>query len=87
MKHIPVAGRNPSIAGHLNATRSAIATQLLNAQPNSPREDFDGWVHYGLAIGASLGVLPLLYPDAHTLPSTVVLEPLLTPPAAPPPSG
>jgi hypothetical protein len=71
----------------LNATRNAISEQLQAAQPERTRDEIDGWIHYGLAIGAGLGVLPLLYPDAHTLPYNVVLEPLLTPPAAPPPGG
>jgi AcrR family transcriptional regulator len=82
MEYLRMARYHPRIASHLQATRNAIIDQIQAAQPDHPRQDIEGWVHYGLAIGAGLGVLPLLYGDATNLPFNVVLEPLLTPPAS-----
>jgi len=87
MEYLRSARYHPAIADQINRTRATITEQTEQAQPNTPPSAINAWIHYGLALGAGLGVLPLLCPDAHTLPFNAVLEPLLSPPAAPPPGG
>jgi AcrR family transcriptional regulator len=79
MEYLRMTRYHPHVAEHLTQTQRALREQILQANPTAPHATIDGWLSYGLAIGAGLGILPLLLPEAHRLPYNVVLEPLLTP--------
>jgi len=78
MEYLRMVRYHPRIAEHLADTQRALHEQIRSANPSLASDTVNGWLYYGLALGAGLGLLPLLLPDAGTLPFQVVLEPMIS---------
>jgi AcrR family transcriptional regulator len=76
MEYLRAARHHPSVTASVQRDRDTAIEQIHTAFPFLADATVRAWVHYGLAIGAGLGFLPLLVPHAHRLPYQVVLTPI-----------
>lgn len=72
MEHERMTFYHPELAEQAQADLKALVENYAT-QAGIPHTEAQSWVHYGLSVGAGMGILPLLLPEAHRLPFIVVL--------------
>jgi AcrR family transcriptional regulator len=73
MEHERMSYYHPELAEQALRDFQSLVNTYATEAPGLSKAEVTSWVHFAVAVGAGMGILPLLSPEAHKLPFIVVL--------------